>query len=63
MVVGMGKKQEEEETFYCPLRSNHQVDDSGGEKPCWRVDRLDRSEEDLEKGELIRSRGSPRTTR
>ena len=29
-------------TFYCPLKSNRQVDDSGGEKPYRRVDGLER---------------------
>ena len=33
---------EMEKTFYCPLKSNRQVDDSGGEKPYRRVDGLER---------------------
>jgi hypothetical protein len=41
LIDGMGEKKEEEKkkTFYCPLKSNRQVDDSGGEKPLtgeWR---------------------------
>jgi hypothetical protein len=47
-------------TFYCPLRSNRQVDDSGGEKPYRRVDALDWSEEELEKGKLVKIKGFPK---
>ncbi len=28
-------------TFYCPLKSNRQVDDSGGERPYRRADTLE----------------------
>jgi hypothetical protein len=51
-------------TFYCPLRSNRQVDDSGGERPYQRVDTLEWSDEELKQGKLIKlSRDFPRTTR
>jgi hypothetical protein len=58
LIDGMGK------TFYCPLKSNRSVDDSSAERPYGRVDGLDWSEEELEKGKLIKisRRGSPRTT-
>lgn len=32
LIEGMAKK------YYCPLKSNRQVDDSGGEHPYQRVD-------------------------
>ena len=54
---GMGEKKK---TFYCPLKSNRQVDDSGGEKPYQRVDELDWSEEELKKGKLIKIKGFPK---
>ena len=43
LIEGMGKR------YYCPLKSNRQVDDSGGEKPYWRVGELEWSEEELKK--------------
>ncbi len=54
LIEGMGKK------YYCPLKSNRQVDDSGGERPYRRVDELDWSEEGLQKGKLIKIKGLPR---
>jgi hypothetical protein len=47
-------------TFYCPLRSNRQVDDSGGERPYRRVDALDWSEEELKQGKLLKIKGFPK---
>jgi hypothetical protein len=38
--------------FYCPLKSNRQVDDSGGGHPYRRVDTLDWSEQELRQGKL-----------
>jgi hypothetical protein len=46
--------------FYCPLRSNRQVDDSGGEHPYRRVDALDWSEQELKQGKLIKIKGFPK---
>ena len=46
--------------YYCPLKSNRQVDDSGGHCPYQRVDGLDWSEEELEKGKTIKIKGFPR---
>ena len=64
LIDGMGEKKEEQEKkktfFYCPLKSNRQVDDSGDEKPYRRVDELDWSEEELEKGKLIKIKGFPK---
>jgi hypothetical protein len=36
------------------------VDDSGGDKPYQRVDELDWSEEELERGKLVKIKGFPR---
>ena len=47
-------------TFYCPLRSNRQVDDSGGERPYQRVDTLNWSERGLEQGKLVKIKGFPK---
>jgi hypothetical protein len=57
LIDGMGEKKK---TFYCPLKSNRQVDDSGGEHPYQRVDELDWSEEELKKGKLIKIKGFPK---
>jgi hypothetical protein len=54
MIEKMGK------TFYCPLKSNRQVDDSGGERPYQRVDTLDWSEQELEAGKKIKVKGFPK---
>lgn len=53
-IEGMGKK------YYCPLKSNRQVDDSGGERPYRRVDALEWSEEELVRGKLIKIKGFPK---
>lgn len=47
-------------TFYCPLRSNRQVDDSGGERPYRRVDALDWSAGELKQGKLAKIKGFPK---
>jgi hypothetical protein len=54
LINGMAK------TFYCPLRSNRQVDDSGGERPYQRVDTLGWSDEELKQGKLIKVKGFPK---
>ncbi len=51
---------EMEKTFYCPLRSNRQVDDSGGEHPYRRVDTLEWSEQELKQGKQIKIKGFPK---
>ena len=45
--------------FYCPLRKNRKVDDSGGESPYTAVDSLQWSEQDAVKGKLIKVYGFP----
>ncbi len=54
LIEGMDNK------YYCPLNSNRQVDDSGGERPYQRVDELEWSEEELQKGKLIKIKGFPK---
>jgi hypothetical protein len=45
--------------FYCPLKSDRQVDDSGGERPYQRVDSLLWSEAELVHGKVIKIKGFP----
>ena len=45
--------------FYCPLKSNRKVDDSGGESPYAAVSELQWSEQDAVKGKLIKVYGFP----
>jgi hypothetical protein len=52
--------EEMQRTFYCPLKSNRQVDDSGGERPYQRVDKLDWSEQELKQGKLVKIKGFPK---
>jgi hypothetical protein len=53
LIEEMGK------TFYCPLKVNRSVDDSGGQRPYQRVDSLEWSEQELELGKLIKVKGFP----
>jgi hypothetical protein len=46
--------------FYCPLKCDRQVDDSGGEKAYRRVDSLTWSEQELEHGKSIKIRKFPK---
>lgn len=46
--------------YYCPLKRNRRVDDSGGAQPYQRIDQLDWSGGDLQRGKLIKIRGFPR---
>jgi hypothetical protein len=45
--------------YYCPLKDNRQVDDSGGSQPYGRVDSLQWSEAEKQKGKLIKIKGFP----
>lgn len=49
-----------EKLYYCPLKTNRRVDDSGGSTPYVRVDELVWSAEDLQQGKLIKVRGFPK---
>jgi DDE superfamily endonuclease len=46
--------------YYCPLKCNRRVDDSGGTQPYQRIDELVWSFEELTHGKLIKVRGFPR---
>ena len=45
--------------YYCPLKDNRQVDDSGGAQPYQRVDSLDWNEIEKQTGKLIKLKGFP----
>lgn len=45
--------------FYCPLKSNRKVDDSGGAEPYNAVSDLQWSEQEAEQGKLIKIHGFP----
>ena len=47
--------------YYCPLKDNRQVDDSGGEDPYRRVDSLAWSNHEWEHGKIIQIKGFPKT--
>jgi hypothetical protein len=49
-----------QKVYYCPLKSNRQVDDSGDQQPYQRVDTLDWSEAELEQGKLVKIKGFPK---
>ncbi len=51
LIEGMGKR------YYCPLKSNRSVDDSGGEHPYRRVEALTWSERELARGKIIKVKG------
>lgn len=46
--------------YYCPLKTNRRVDDSGGTAPYQRVDELVWSAQELGQGKLIKIRGFPK---
>jgi hypothetical protein len=45
--------------FYCPLKANRLVDDTGGEELYRRIERLDWSETELARGKLVKVKGFP----
>lgn len=49
----------EGKTFYCPIKSNRKVDDSSGKEPYKPVDELQWSEQELDKGKLVKLHGFP----
>lgn len=49
-----------QKVYYCPLKSNRRVDDSGGTQPYQRLDELVWSAEELQQGKLIKIRGFPK---
>jgi len=46
-------------TFFCPLKSNRLVDDSGGNRPYSNVSELQWSEQELTHGKLVKVKGFP----
>jgi hypothetical protein len=46
--------------YYCPLKDNRQVDDSGGTQPYGRVDALKWSEEEKQHGKMVKIKGFPK---
>lgn len=46
--------------YYCPLKDNRQVDDSGGAQPYQRVDALHWSEAERQHGRIIKIKGFPK---
>ncbi len=46
--------------YYCPLKDNRQVDDSGGAQPYGRVDALKWSEEEKQRGKIVKIKGFPK---
>ena len=50
----MGKK------YYCPLKKNRLVDDSGGEKKYQQITNLDWSQDDLKEGKVIKIKKFPK---
>ena len=49
-----------EKYYYCPLKDNRQVDDSGGSQPYQRVDSLNWSETELQHGKQLKIKGFPK---
>ena len=45
--------------YYCPLKSNRQVDDSGGKEPYRRIDKLAWTEAEQQQGKLLKIKGFP----
>lgn len=49
-----------EKVYYCPIKHNRQVDDSGGQTPYQRVDALNWHPTELKQGKLIKIKGFPK---
>jgi SRSO17 transposase len=49
--------------FYCPIKSNRKVDESGGEKPYLQVGQLQWTEQDLERGKTVKLHAFPMDTK
>jgi hypothetical protein len=49
-----------QKVYYCPLKDNRQVDDSGGQHPYGRVDTLEWSDDELAHGKGIKLTGFPK---
>ena len=49
--------------YYCPLKDNRQVDDSGGQQRYQRVDQLTWGERETAQGKLVKLKGFPKDTK
>ena len=49
-----------EKIYYCPLKANRRVDDSGGQHPYQRIDQLTWTEQERQTGKRIKIRGFPK---
>ncbi len=49
-----------EKVYYCPLKANRRVDDSGGTQPYQRIAQLVWHSEELQQGKQIKIRGFPK---
>ena len=52
-----------QKTFYCPIKSNRKVDDSGGQQPYQPVSYLTWSAQEVEQGKLVKVHKMPADTR
>jgi hypothetical protein len=52
--------EELKKIYYCPLKDNRQVDDSGGAEPYRRVDGLHWSDTEKEQGKIVKLKGFPK---
>ncbi len=54
-----GETGPQQKLFYCPLKSNRKVDDSGGARPYQRMEEVEWSVQELHEGKLIKIHGFP----
>lgn len=52
--------EKNDKRYYCPVKADRQVDDSGAEQPYRRVDSLVWSEQELQQGKRIKIKGFPK---
>ena len=46
-------------TYYCPMKDNRQVDDSAGNQPYRRIDKLDWTDREQQQGKTLKIKGFP----
>jgi len=56
----MAQIEELGKVYYCPLKTNRLVDDSGAQEPYKRIDQLNWSATEVQQGKLIKVRGFPK---
>ncbi len=49
-----------QKVYYCPLKANRQVDESGGQQPYQRVDTLAWNQSELQQGKRLKIKGFPK---